>query len=76
MSNTFSSTITPGTQILLQHLNGSTVVGEEVATISSVTHYNKELYEVKFEETSLKGTYCFTMDQLIKMKMSYDNSKK
>ncbi len=76
MSITFLSTITDGTKILLRYLNGSIAVKEEVATITSIQHYNKDLYSVTFKETHLKGTYCFSMEQLIQMKMAYDESKK
>lgn len=75
MSNTFSDTFTAGTKILLLKLKGS-INDSKIATVSSIQHYNKDLYDVTFEESHLKGTYCFSRAQLIKMKNAYEESKK
>lgn len=74
MLNTFLNTFKAGTQILLQQFSGSTIINQEVATISSIRHYNKDLYDVEFEESKLKGCYCFSKEQLDRMRIAFIES--
>ena len=73
MTNTLFDTITVGTKILMKFMeNDNTVEKEEVVTIASIKHYNKNLYDVTFKEPHMKGCYSFSIKQLIEMKKAYD----
>ncbi len=71
MLNDFLREIAPGTHILVQNMDNTTVLKKQVLTIDSIKHYNKDLCDVTFKGHSMKGCYVFSMGDLIKMRVNY-----
>lgn len=61
--------INVGTKVLLRYRDNRILVSEEVATITSISPCNKDLYNVTFD--GKKKIYALSIDELIRLKKAY-----